>query len=207
MYYIYPYYVSKYLKQGGKLLVNNAVNSNKQYVLASYQTLNNIPDLIKAYNYSYAISFWFFVNSINSSGKPYDKYCSILNYGGKPNILYNPNSNTLIITMVKTDMKQVDVDNSSKKTYTKLDDSGNKILYTNKNLLLQKWNNVVINYNGGTLDIFYNGKLVRSYVEIVPYMNYDTLSIGEDNGVNGGICNVNYFDKSLNVTQIYHLYN
>ena len=38
-------------------------------------------------------------------------------------------------------------------------------------------------------------------------MQYDTLSVGSKNGIRGGICNVNYFNKSLNVQQIYYLYN
>ena len=35
----------------------------------------------------------------------------------------------------------------------------------------------------------------------------DALTIGENNGINGGICNVSYFNKTLTKTNIYYLYN
>ena len=38
-------------------------------------------------------------------------------------------------------------------------------------------------------------------------MTYDNLTIGEDNGIKGGICNVIYFKQALNSSNIYYLYN
>ena len=89
----------------------------------------------------------------------------------------------------------------------KLDENGDIIIYIMPQYLLQKWNNIVINYTGGTMDIFYNNELVKSFPEIVPYMNYDNLTIGEANGVMGGLCNLIYFKKSLTMSQIDSLYN
>jgi hypothetical protein len=58
-----------------------------------------------------------------------------------------------------------------------------------------------------TLDIFLNGELVKSDKNVVPYYNYDNLTIGEDGGIKGGICNVVYFNKPLTSSNIYYLYN
>jgi hypothetical protein len=88
-----------------------------------------------------------------------------------------------------------------------MDENGNRIIYVYKNVLLQKWNNIIINYNGGTLDIFLNGELVKSAIEVVPFMSYDPLTVGSPNGIRGGICSVNFFNKTLNIQQIYYLYN
>ena len=87
------------------------------------------------------------------------------------------------------------------------DDNGNQIIYKNTNFLLQKWNNIIINYNGGTLDIFLNGELVKSSREIIPYMQYDNLTIGSQDGINGGICNLVYFKKPLTLINVYYIYN
>ena len=38
-------------------------------------------------------------------------------------------------------------------------------------------------------------------------MTYDSLTIGEDDGLKGGICNVIYFKRALNSSNIYYLYN
>jgi len=203
VYFIQPYVSNKFAKQGGKLLINNPVYMNTEQNIGSYQSLNGK----EGFDYHYAISFWVYIDSSNTStNSSYNKYTSILNYGGKPNILYNAADNTLMITMPNAGK----VDNASA-TNTKsgplLDDSGNIIIYKKSDFLLQKWNNIIVNYNGGTLDIFYNGELVKSVIEVVPYMSYDTLTIGSPHGKNGGICNVNYFNKELNAKQIYYLYN
>ena len=87
------------------------------------------------------------------------------------------------------------------------DEKGNRILYVNDKFLLQKWNNIIINYNGGVLDIFLNGELVKSDIGVVPYYTLDNLTIGENNGIKGGICNVVYFNKALTSSNIYYLHN
>ena len=38
-------------------------------------------------------------------------------------------------------------------------------------------------------------------------MTYDNLTIGEDDGIKGGICNVIYFKRALNSSNIFYLYN
>jgi hypothetical protein len=87
------------------------------------------------------------------------------------------------------------------------DENGNRIIYKQNNVLLQKWNNIVINYTGGTLDIFFNNELVKSAVEVVPFMMLDSLTVGSDNGILASICNVQYFEKPISTTNMYILYN
>jgi hypothetical protein len=57
------------------------------------------------------------------------------------------------------------------------------------------------------MDIFLNGELVKSSMGVVPYYTLDKLTIGEDNGIKGGICNIIYFKNALNSSNIYYLYN
>ena len=107
-----------------------------------------------------------------------------------------------MVTMQQKDLKKV----SNNKLFD-FDENGNRIIYINNNMLLQKWNNIIINYSGGVLDIFLNGELVKSDIGIVPYYTIDNLTIGENDGIKGGICNVVYFKRALNSANIYYLYN
>jgi hypothetical protein len=104
-------------------------------------------------------------------------------------------------------MQQKNLKDVTKNKLIDFDDNGNRIIYIDNNFLLQKWNNIIINYNGGTLDIFLNGKLVKSSIEVVPYYTFDNLTIGENGGIKGGICNVVYFRRALTSQNIYFLYN
>lgn len=185
--------------QGGKQLVNKPVYTDVEYNLGNYQELNESD----TFDYQFGISCWVFIDSLPpNTAASYNKYTSLLNFGNKPNILYNAKTNTLMITMQQKDLKNI--------TQNKLidfDENGNRIIYINKNFLLQKWNNIIINYNGGTLDIFLNGELVKSSIGVVPYYTFDNLTIGENEGIKGGICNVVYFRKPLTSQNIYYLYN
>ena len=212
-YFAYPYAAVNFSKQGGLMLVDNPIYTNTEQILASYQSLNKNTNydlnydstLNTDFNYTYAISFWVYIDAVSPSmSSAYSKYTTLLSYGGKPNVLYKGADNTLMITMDNTSAPK---SNYKPTVPFDTDENGNRIIYVKKNVLLQKWNNIIINYNGGTLDIFYNGELVKSSIEVLSWMKYDTLTVGSKNGIRGGICNLNYFNKSLNVQQIYYLYN
>lgn len=212
-YFTYPYAAVKFSKQGGTMLIDNPIYINSEQILASYQSLNNGSNYDLNYdstknedfNYTYAISFWVYIDAVSPSmSAAYNRYTSLLSYGGKPNVLYKGSDNTLMITMDNTSAPKT---NYKPTVSFDIDESGNRIIYVKKDLLLQKWNNIIINYNGGTLDVFLNGELVKSSIEVVPYMKYDTLTVGSKNGIRGGICSVDYFNKNLNIQQIYYLYN
>ena len=199
VYFTMPSLFNKFNMQGGKQLVNKPVYTDAQYSLGTYQELNGSDN----FDYQYAISSWVFIDAMppNTSAS-YNKFTSLLNFGNKPNILYNGTTNTLMVIMQQKDLQQ----NTNNKL-TDFDENNNRIIYKNSNVLLQKWNNIIINYNGGILDIFLNGELVKSDIGVVPYYTIDNLTIGEDNGIKGGICNVIYFSKALNSSNIYYLYN
>ena len=80
------------------------------------------------------------------------------------------------------------------------------VVYKTDNFPLQRWNNILINYNGGTLDIFINGKLKSTTPNIVPVMSYDGISVGDDDGLSGGICNVVYFPNPVPLSKIQFYY-
>jgi len=195
IYFNTPSLVNKIYLQGGNQLLNDPVYTDTEYSLGTYEELNGSDD----FNYKFALSFWVYIDSAPPNTNPsYTKYTSLLNFGGKPNVLYNGQTNTLMVTMEQADTES---------KLTEFDEKNNRILYKNNNILLQKWNNIIINYDGGILDIFLNGELVKSNVGVVPYYKLDNLTIGENNGIKGGICNVIYYKHVLSSNNIYYLYN
>jgi len=228
IYYSIPYTYTLFSSQGGQLLLKEPVYTDKEIVLATYTSLNpqvnstkksfklfnydfswSNPDYnatqVITHSYNYALSCWIFIDANSTANNRGDTFHSLINYGGKPNVQYRGNDNQMIITIEKMDVSGNPTLYEGKKY--DLDDDGNFIVYRNKNVLLQKWNNIVINYNSGILDIFINGKLQQSFNGgSIPYMKLDNITIGEKNGLHGGICNVVYFSDALNIKQVYYLY-
>ena len=201
MYFLYPLLFNKINLQGGKQLVNTPIPINTSHDYGTYETLNDD----NKYDYNYAISFWFYIDALPpNTNSSYKTYTSLLNYANKPNVLYNAEKNTLIITI-----KQKDLQATTENKFIRFveGDTDNRILYENKNVLLQRWNNIIINYNGGVLDVFMNGELQRSNVGVLPYYTLDALTVGNNEGISGKICNVVYFNKSLTDNNMFYLYN
>lgn len=173
-------------KLGGKQFIgSDALPLNNVSNIAGYQELNGNDK----FNYTYGMSFWFYLDSVPpSTNASYNKMTNILSYGDKPCIKYDAQNNSLYIFYKKEDGQE-----------------GEILVHKEKDVMLQKWNNVIINYNGGTLDVFYNGELVKSINEIVPYMKYDMLSIGSENGIYGGIKNLMYYKEPLDALTIQNI--
>lgn len=174
-------------KLGGKQLIgSDGLLLNQLNNVAGYQKLNGDDN----FNYTYGMSFWFYVESIPpNTNASYNTMTNIMSYGDKPSIKYDAEKNSLYFFM-------------------KQDDEQEPILVHKENdVMLQKWNNVIINYNGGTLDVFYNGNLVKSVNQIVPYMKYDMLTVGSENGVYGGIKNFIYYKDPVDSFTIENVYS
>ena len=184
--------------QGGKLLINQPVYTYDYYSLGTFKKLNGSDDQ----EYQYAISFWLFLDAMPPNSNPnYKVYTSILNFADKPNILYKADTHSFIITMQHEKLQE-----NTKNPLLEFDENGNVIVYKSNDLRLQKWNNIIINYNGGTLDIFINNELVKSVIGVIPYMDNDSLTSGTKGGIYGGICNLVYYRKALTLSNIYYSY-
>ncbi len=167
------------------------------------QLINVIKPNYNAYRFS--ISFWVFINSTApNQNQNYNKYTSILNYTGVPNVMYNPSKNQLAVTVVQnkkspTGVSRNDINNDVNNDF--------KIIYTKNNILLQKWHQIIINYDAGTLDTFFNGELVNSTSAVVPNIKHHELKIGTKDGISAGICNVVYYNHPLDIITINNLYS
>lgn len=152
-------------------------------------------------NFDYALSCWTFFHSI-SPESTIDRYYRIISYGNKPGIYFNPIKRKLAITLGIESQKigsEVVNYNGEKQI----------ILGVIKNIKLQRWNNLVINCNNGVLDIFINGKLNASYnldFRNNPFLGNDSVIVGEDNGLDSGVCNIVFFSTHVSKTKIQTLY-
>ena len=133
------------------------------------------------------MSGWFNINpQPPNTSIAYSKYTNILNYGNKINIEYNGKLNSLRVTGSVASKKQNYANNNESVE-----------IYKTTDIMYQKWNNIVINYDEGHIDVFLNGALVGTIMGAVPYMSFDSIVAGSDNGIMGGICNVNYYTEIL----------
>ena len=146
---------------------------------------------------NYSISFWTYVNTGSTSDQAYIGESNILNYAnGKPRITYTSNGQH------KGTKYNIYYTNAPSVPPFEIELShGN-----------QKWNNFVITYHDNSVNIFINGKLIRTAVFNknnlpLPGNESDTIVVGQDNGLRGAICNVSYYPYALSTREISTSYN
>lgn len=153
--------------------------------LSKNQEKNNMHE--KGYiNYNYALSFWLWIFPESpSTSAAYNKATSILNL---------------------SDIIKIEFNNNQIEFWATTTDSKNREklinVYTMNDFKFQKWNNIIINYYGGTLDIFINRKLLSSTPNIVPLKDNLAATTGSTNGIYGGIKNAVYYKDTLTQEQI-----
>lgn len=185
LYFVLPIVMSNIITHNAIQLLKDPINTNFEKSLDSFDQVNYVKD---KFQYHYAISGWFYINSFPPETNPsYEEYTSILNIGDKPNILYNVSKNTLRVKM-------------------KTEGHVEKILFETRDFKMQKWNHVVVNYNGNALDIFINNELVSTTNGVIPYNANTMITSGSHNGISGGVCNVMYFNDSISRSKVNWLY-
>ena len=177
-----------------KILLNKPQYLDKKLNIGTFDNLKTSSSL---YNYQYGISLWIYLHEKPTNFRlSSTQFTPILDYAGNPKISFNLEKHMFRITI--------------KKRKNKPDLRGDfeeKVIYETNRLPMQRWNNLVINFSGGTLDIYINGMLVSTDNEIIPYMKHDTIYSGNKNGVSGGICNITYFSAPLSKRKIEFIYN
>jgi hypothetical protein len=186
LYLIYPWLVKQFLYHNSNQLLKEPTILNKETNLGSFSDVNYVND---KFQYKYAVSGWVYIDSFPpETNSSYDTYTSLLNIGDKPNFLFNAAKNKLKI-MMKTQGKN------------------ETILYETDEFRMQRWNHIVVNYDGSTMDIFINNELVSSTPGSIPYNSNTMMTCGTQNGIYGGVCNVNYFKEAISRAKITWLYS
>lgn len=176
---------------------NQSFLLNKLKKIFSYNK-SDTRSLQKSYrNNNYAVSFWVYVNPGSAASDGYQTESNIFNYAeGKPRITYVNNG---------TDSKNKFVIYFSNNTA--FHPSSYEIDGVN-----QRWMYFVINYYENSADLFINGILERTIQfnnNNIPHkgVNTDNITVGDKNGLNGAICNVNYYTSPMTIYTISNIYN
>lgn len=213
--YVYlPWIVQKInAPRKNELLPGSAFLDVKQTIVSS--EINKLPKFIKddelialpVYNQNYAFSMWIYLNPQANNYAGYAKESTIFVYndsgstGGKPRITYFNDMTNGSNNFGK----------SGKDQYCVYFTNSSKPLGSYKfSMPGQKWNNLVMNFTSTQADLFINGKLEYTYIFQGNPPNYspvDYITIGENLGLDGAICNVVYYPKTLSLIEIANHYN
>ena len=168
--------------------------------------------------YNYSISGWFFLNN-NVTTKNTD--LEIFNFGDVPRLTYNPSKNELklycnqLSSSSTIPNEKVEIYNSRTNYNAVVKDTEAskrtkiQILTENEELdadvPLQRWNYFVVNYDGKTMDLFLNNKLIFKSDFIMPDIQLKPITVGstrDNRGLNGSICNFAFHKYPLTKEQI-----
>lgn len=165
-----------------KLLLNEPVYLDSERKIAEEN--ESVFEEIKDNKYKKSISFWLNINKVKDRDIDYN----IITVSDKFKFTFNE----------KYEELKLHVYNS---------DGTKEVLFSYQNILFQKWNNIILNYRNGTMDVFINSILVNSQPGVILKNVYSSVIVGENGGLNGGICNVKYYDNALTLEKIERLYN
>jgi hypothetical protein len=217
LYLFIPKLIGKIVRNNNNLIMNEPIYLNQTKIIAQSdlfivkkdptgEKVN--PDDNKHVTYrdsNYSISFWVYVNTNGASSEQYvkdEQYVkekTIFDYaGGRPRLVYLSDGN------LNVDKFRVYFTNAHDPLQ-----EGDSYTITAPT---QKWNNFVFNYRDGVADLFINGVLERTFEfknGLMPKKGelIDNITVGDENGINGAICNVCYFPYVLNSFDITRTYN
>jgi hypothetical protein len=169
--------------------------------------------------YNYSISGWVFLNNpVISTNKDLE----VFDFGGVPRMTYNTSTTELKLWCNTLDLSGSPVSSStliynSRTNYNTIIKGKSKdkqdqiqLLVDNDEELdasipLQRWNYFVVNYNGKTMDVFMNNRLLVRSDFIMPDIVLKPITVGDTNdnkGLNGSICNFGFHKVPLTKEQI-----
>jgi|MDTG01.2.fsa_nt_gb hypothetical protein len=168
-------------------------DKSRTYLLTKHnaktQTSVSPSNIVNSYNSDYTYSFWVFISNWNYN---LGKVKNILTRGDFLSVDLDSTINNLSVSLATiTDSK-----NQSKQ---------NCIL---PNIPLQTWANVIISLNDRALDIYLDGKLVKTCVSPgVPVQRSGTpLEVCKNGGFDGFLSSLSYYSRAINPREAYAIY-
>lgn len=149
----------------------------------------------------FSYSFWIYVKDWNVKLGKKKSIIKRVSTGGdvSPEIYLAENTNNLGIDV---------------SVYSSTGGSGGKSNCTVRNIPLQKWTHIVVTTNNRALDVYIDGKLVKTHLLSGPIKVSGTAPVricsantnsGEP-GFDGYVAKVKYFSRTLNPREVYEIY-
>ena len=133
----------------------------------------------------FAMSMWVYIVPMPTNHIPYNKETTILDFASHPRIVYDGSKQKFGIYYSADKSDQFDAP-------------------------LEKWNNIFVNYDKDTIDMYLNGELkttIPREEHIGKFLVGDILTIGKDDGLQGGIAKVVYYERPLLLNEIRNVYS
>lgn len=201
-YFYLPTLLAKFSSKSGYKLISTPVSlENKTHVISLANLYEKQGTQLRpGHKRLYSISMWFYINSMPTSQYPYNTDAIIFALAdasitdkpsGHPQIMYNGAKNKCVVIY----------DNKYEIGMTPPPPAELKIP-------LQKWVHFAMVYDSRHIDMFVNGKLEKTVPRLwnVRISATDTITVGQENGLQGKICNVMHYGRPLMKKEIVSLY-
>lgn len=181
------------------LIANKLFSSKKELSLLQD---GNVAKIIPAsefernYSSNYSYSVWIYVDDWNYK------------YGQEKTILQKKDAEDKPCPRIYLGAHQNEI-NVALQTFSTSKDTPNQTFNcTVSNVPIQSWVNVLVSVNGRTLDIYLDGKLVKTCVMpgLARIAQSADLVVTPDGGFNGYTANIQYFPNSTNPQQAWNIY-
>jgi hypothetical protein len=133
----------------------------------------------------FAMSLWVYIVPMPTNHIPYNKEATILDFASHPRIVYDGSQRKFRIYYSASKSDQFDAPH-------------------------EKWNHIFVNYDKNTVDMYLNGEFkttIPREEQTGGFFVGDILTIGQDNGLQGGIAKVVYYERPLLIHEIRNVYN
>jgi len=196
--YLYlPKLLKKMSEREGNIIIDKPIRINSKNDATNYVDMQTSEKSVALYKDKiitrnainvrdkFAISMWVYVVPMPPNHAPYNGEADIFNFNRHPRITYNGTDKQFSIYYSNTETDVFDAP-------------------------LEKWNHIVINYTRDTADFFLNGVLVQTHKRVRADESFnvgDILTTGQENGLQGGIARVVYYERSLLHYEVGNIYN
>ena len=193
--YLYlPKLLKKMAEREGNIIIDKPIRINYKNDATNYIDMqtNNASVALSAITRTainvrdkFALSMWVYVVPMPPNHAPYNTEANIFNFNKHPRITYNGTDKRFSIyySNNKTDIFDAP---------------------------LEKWNHMLINYTRDKADFFLNGVLTKTHKRVRDDESFnvgDILTTGQENGLQGGIARVVYYERSLLAYEVGKIYN